>query len=625
MSCHLKIIVHVSFRRFQTSTIQPLGKKNEDIASGDPRARDVTFVRADTHQWKARFRDTRSTQEYSSKMAASLASNTAGLRCSINALSQPMWKGSSQCYHLTKPRSYDRYGYVRARKGLWTFTCLSHREMTTTTCIEVFRCPRIFRNNPDEEHVWTFNIRSLVYSSCGRFSLKHLHTVRDFRLQIYATINYEHVIQSSTGTDIIYTVRRHDGNTARLARRSDEALGVLVSVAPRGRSGVVARLLASHLGEPGLNPGGVTSGFSHVGIVPGDVADGRVFSGISRFPRPFIPALLHTHLVSPSSALKTSSFRAAQISPLPSTSIAVDFNDLQARLYSLMYTYADINCILVVCCHNGRRRLDTVLQEVSNTRLVGTGKIREFISGQDGFKSRADLQGNKKLITNCQVWCNTGATANEQTLKAVTGYAVVSDIRSIFLTNLRSDSESVMGTAVAKRLDCSPPPTATGLNPIPGSLQEFRKWKSCRMIAAVSGFARGSPTSPAIAFRPYSILTSLHPHRLSRRCCKYEQLKFTIIILLIEIHQYATERVAGPRGAGRVATPPSRAARATPLCRLATPLAANVAPQLYGAGLEKIRIIWNDIYSELGQDGLICRAKQRLEDYGTWFGIAVCD
>ncbi|KAJ8880610.1 hypothetical protein PR048_017080 [Dryococelus australis] len=69
-------------------------------------------------------------------------------------------------------------------------------------------------------------------------------------------------------------------------------------------------LLASHQGEPGH------SGFSHVGIVPDDADGRRVFSGISRFTRPFIPALLHTHLISPSLTLKISWFRAAQISSL---------------------------------------------------------------------------------------------------------------------------------------------------------------------------------------------------------------------------------------------------------------------------------------------------------------------
>ncbi|KAJ8870117.1 hypothetical protein PR048_029129 [Dryococelus australis] len=40
-------------------------------------------------------------------------------------------------------------------------------------------------------------------------------------------------------------------------------------------------------------------GFSRVGVVPDDAVGRRAFSGISRFPRPFIPALLHTHLNHP--------------------------------------------------------------------------------------------------------------------------------------------------------------------------------------------------------------------------------------------------------------------------------------------------------------------------------------
>ncbi|KAJ8866150.1 hypothetical protein PR048_033674 [Dryococelus australis] len=52
----------------------------------------------------------------------------------------------------------------------------------------------------------------------------------------------------------------------------------------RGRGDRVVRLLASHKGEPGSIPGGVTYRFSHVGIVPDDAADRRVSPGISRFP-----------------------------------------------------------------------------------------------------------------------------------------------------------------------------------------------------------------------------------------------------------------------------------------------------------------------------------------------------
>ncbi|KAJ8881451.1 hypothetical protein PR048_017932 [Dryococelus australis] len=54
----------------------------------------------------------------------------------------------------------------------------------------------------------------------------------------------------------------------------------------RGHGGVVARLLVSPLDKPGSIPGGVTPGFSYVGIVPDDAAGRRVFLGISRFLPP---------------------------------------------------------------------------------------------------------------------------------------------------------------------------------------------------------------------------------------------------------------------------------------------------------------------------------------------------
>ncbi|KAJ8867072.1 hypothetical protein PR048_032934 [Dryococelus australis] len=70
-----------------------------------------------------------------------------------------------------------------------------------------------------------------------------------------------------------------------------------------GRSGVMVRLLASHLGEPRSIPGGVARGSSHAGIVQGNVAGRRVFSGISRFPtlaflRCSILTSLHPHQLS---------------------------------------------------------------------------------------------------------------------------------------------------------------------------------------------------------------------------------------------------------------------------------------------------------------------------------------
>ncbi|KAJ8892059.1 hypothetical protein PR048_004633 [Dryococelus australis] len=47
----------------------------------------------------------------------------------------------------------------------------------------------------------------------------------------------------------------------------------------------------------GFNPRPGDYGFSQVGIAPDDTTGRRVFSGISRFPHPIIPALPHTHRV----------------------------------------------------------------------------------------------------------------------------------------------------------------------------------------------------------------------------------------------------------------------------------------------------------------------------------------
>ncbi|KAJ8881243.1 hypothetical protein PR048_017719 [Dryococelus australis] len=52
------------------------------------------------------------------------------------------------------------------------------------------------------------------------------------------------------------------------------------------RGGTVDRLLASHLGEPSSIPGGLIPELSHVGILPDDAADRRVFSGFSSPPLP---------------------------------------------------------------------------------------------------------------------------------------------------------------------------------------------------------------------------------------------------------------------------------------------------------------------------------------------------
>ncbi|KAJ8885896.1 hypothetical protein PR048_012102 [Dryococelus australis] len=74
---------------------------------------------------------------------------------------------------------------------------------------------------------------------------------------------------------------------------ANQTQGHFWSIAPSVSECTVNKYVAaSHKGEPGSIPSWVTPRFSQV------VAGLRVFSGISRFPRPCFPALLHSDLVS---------------------------------------------------------------------------------------------------------------------------------------------------------------------------------------------------------------------------------------------------------------------------------------------------------------------------------------
>ncbi|KAJ8880503.1 hypothetical protein PR048_016973 [Dryococelus australis] len=90
-------------------------------------------------------------------------------------------------------------------------------------------------------------------------------------------------------------------------------LGAVLPLSGRWKTAWITRILC-HLRLVWSSVRGDLPRFSHVAIVPDDAGSGRVFSGIPRFPRPCIPAMLHTNLTSRSSALKSPMLRAAQIS-----------------------------------------------------------------------------------------------------------------------------------------------------------------------------------------------------------------------------------------------------------------------------------------------------------------------
>ncbi|KAJ8894527.1 hypothetical protein PR048_007184 [Dryococelus australis] len=140
-----------------------------------------------------------------------------------------------------------------------------------------------------------------------------------------------------------------------------------------GRGGLVATLLTSHQGEMGSTPGGVAPGYADVEIVPDDAVGRRVFSGISRFPRPFHSGAAPYSPRSPSPALKTSMFRAVQISSL--------FNFKTVISVYLSHTWSSLNAFMnnlpenfaVILRHTQSKGVETKLKLCLRYRVF-TGK-----------------------------------------------------------------------------------------------------------------------------------------------------------------------------------------------------------------------------------------------------------
>ncbi|KAJ8896054.1 hypothetical protein PR048_001395 [Dryococelus australis] len=104
---------------------------------------------------------------------------------------------------------------------------------------------------------------------------------------------------------------------------------------------------------------------SHVRIVPDDAAGWLVFSEMSRFPRPGVPALLHTLFSHLSSALKISPLRAAQIAPLSHVLITTESRLLASRTPDLMSSPPPLL--------QDRRRVSRALSGLSLTLIVEAG------------------------------------------------------------------------------------------------------------------------------------------------------------------------------------------------------------------------------------------------------------
>ncbi|KAJ8887519.1 hypothetical protein PR048_013735 [Dryococelus australis] len=160
-----------------------------------------------------------------------------------------------------------------------------------------------------------YYVKTSVLQNGGHRPARHRNTVRTVRAR------------ELTSSPVSPSNREH---FAAHADQSDTKL-------TWGRGGRAVSLLVSCQGESGSITGRASPECSHVGIGPDDAAGRRVFFffplGISRFPRPCVPALLCAHLTSPSSALETTQpIRAPKGQPrrFKSSSLSVPRPDLSS-------------------------------------------------------------------------------------------------------------------------------------------------------------------------------------------------------------------------------------------------------------------------------------------------------
>ncbi|KAJ8873172.1 hypothetical protein PR048_026789 [Dryococelus australis] len=144
---------------------------------------------------------------------------------------------------------------------------------------------------------------SRPYTRRRRVRLRSTRLGNDTFLSLGRTPTLYNTLQKQHYTDTI-TTQSQTSNTRRTPHKTTTTT-VSPSVSGddggRDRGSVVVRLLASHLGEPGLILGGVTHGFSDVGIVPDDAGGFSRKSPVSpalAFQRCSVLASFHYHRLS---------------------------------------------------------------------------------------------------------------------------------------------------------------------------------------------------------------------------------------------------------------------------------------------------------------------------------------
>ncbi|KAJ8877968.1 hypothetical protein PR048_022431 [Dryococelus australis] len=393
---------------------------------------------------------------------------------------------------------------------------------------------------------------------CGSYETK-MHIQKPRRLLAHASCNQGRI------NTLRWNYPRHlglDGNNARLARRSDEALGVLVSV---------ARIAPSFLGlERQWTQVGKAGNTVASYVTRANLAEDR----LSKCPRASIWQLnlikLHYKLVRGSiqtprsTCLLTVALTSNPIHVLAGKQFNVGIRRMVVHMAekqlnvgirrmvvhmaekqfnvgirrmvvhsqpdhrstsSLVYV-ADPAISTVVLAIVELRMLATLYELASlagrTLRTPGRGARRRtaarviinygraakcqadstcFLSlsrGTPEFREQSSMQAVLPILVLSRVFW-------EKTLRHPTR-----PIKTRLLRHWKNVIRSQAPNAVVQWLEHTPPTRAKWVRFPAATPPDLRTWESCRTMPLVGGSSRGLPVSPC------SVLTSLHPHRLSR-------------------------------------------------------------------------------------------------------------
>ncbi|KAJ8881425.1 hypothetical protein PR048_017906 [Dryococelus australis] len=296
----------------------------------------------------------------------------------------------------------------------------------------------------------------------------------------------------------------------------------------RGALGAVAvRLLSSHLGETGSNPGGVALGISYVGIVKDDAAGWRIFAEISRFPCSYY-AVVRRQQCSPIG------LTCSDLNPIEHFWDELDFRVRahQARPKSIAQLMewlqeewrripVDVLQILVesmpdrvaavIAARSGPTRRFRVIEVSMEQRRNERAGEREIPRKPTDKRHRPARFPHAKVRLALESALLTAGVPTFVSGRVETLYHTKSNIFPLW-----ANKSTRKGPVVAERSACSSLTTANRVQFPAGSLPDFRMWESCRTMPPVCGFPRGSPVSPR-HFIPALLHTHLnHLNWLSR-------------------------------------------------------------------------------------------------------------